>query len=292
MCTFKTRSASPVFHDDKLDFKRHSGCVNVEFPYGQASMTLRCEFLAYGYHIRKERMAFLHPSPLFARLFLFHGKGAERFASGVRRVLKPGVIYLIPPTQSFEVRYYANSELLFSHLHVCDSTMTPIFAGMDGLPEINDPELAGRMLSAWNAGKLLQFQLLVAEAVSVFAESRAETMKTRFDVTRKIGQLFEIIRQTDLSELRVDSLAEAMGMSGEALSKSFARSMGISLKRYITEIQLKSACELLLFTNAEIFDIAAKLGHCDVHYFHRFFKKHTGMTPNAYRKSFGDRREQ
>jgi len=289
MCTFKTSLTSPVFHDDKADFKRHFGCVNVEFPYGRASMTLRCEFLTYSCDIRKRRMEFLHPSPLFARLFLFQVQGGEYIASGVKRFFKPGVIYLLPPAQSFEVVYYANSELLYSHLHVCDSTMTPIFAGMKGLPEISDPALAERMLAAWRTSNALKFQLATAEAVSTFAESKAEAMMTRYEVTRKIGRLFEIIRQTDLAALRVDALAEAMGMSGAALSKSFSRAMGLSLKQYISDMQIKTACELLLFSDSSISEIAGKLGHCDAHYFHRFFKKHMGMTPNAYRKSLGEK---
>jgi len=285
MCHFETTVPPLVFHDDRSDFKMHTGSINVEFEYENTPMMLRCEFLGYGYDIRKNSQAYRHPSPPFVRLFLFHKQGGEYVTGGKRYPFVPNVLYLLPPNQSFEVFYHADSELLYSHLHICDNTMTPIFAGIKGLPSCADRELARRMRTYWRAGNMLQFQLATTEAVSRFAESHRETMKERHILTGKLGRLFEVIRMTEPGMLRVDALAENVGMSRAALSKSFSRTMGISLKQYITNIHLKMACELLQFSGQSIAQISEKLGLSDPHYFHRFFKKHMRTTPDAYRRS-------
>jgi AraC-like DNA-binding protein len=61
--------------------------------------------------------------------------------------------------------------------------------------------------------------------------------------------------------------------------------MGISLKDYITEIIVSRASRLLSYTDKTILEIADILGFEDPSYFHRVFKKNTGLTPKEYRKN-------
>ena len=230
-------------------------------------------------------MEFAHPTPSFSRVFLFQKAGGELYIEGKLHEFIPGVIYLLPSAQPFEVAYHKDSELLVSHVHVCDGTMTPVFTGVKGLPTIEDSDLSARMLKAWHSGNRLRFQFTVAEAVARFADPLWGAMKIRHLLTRKFERIFGMMQATPPSRLRVEELADAMGITSGALSKSFARAMGIPLKHYIVELQLKKACELLLFSGLSIAEIAARLGHDDPHYFHRFFKRLTGSTPDAYRKN-------
>ncbi len=61
--------------------------------------------------------------------------------------------------------------------------------------------------------------------------------------------------------------------------------MGMPLKDYLTRLYLKKACELLLYTDKTVAEVATALGHGDPHYFHRAFKKLAGKTPDDYRTS-------
>jgi len=287
MRTGKGSLKSPFLHDDRKDSEQRVGCVDVDFPYEGAQLRLLCKFLWSSYDIRKAREEYAHPSPRFSRLFLFQRAGAELYLEGARIDLEPDAIYLLPAGQSFEIAYRDGSELLYSHVHACDSTMTPLFNGMKGAPQIKDAELQERMRGRWREGDRLRFQMASAEAVATFAESLKPAMKARARLCGSFRGLFETMQRTPPGKLRVEELAEAAGMTRAALSKSFARAMGVPLKTYITECQLNKACELLLFTGLSVAEVAERLGHEDPHYFHRRFKRLTGSTPAAYRRSHG-----
>lgn len=288
MCTFRTSDKISSLHNDDKDFRQHSGSMSMEFIQDGVPMRLNCEFLRHGYDIRPRRQVFLHPAPYFARLFLFQRKGADCLVKGRPYRLRPGLIYLLPPKQAFEIAYSKSSELLYCHLHVCDQALIPVFSEIQGIPSIDDITRAEMLLSAWRTKDMLRFQTSVFECISVFAEKTLPVMKERAALARRLGRLFEAITASSPSQLRVDDLAIRLGVTSAALSKRFSRVMRIPLKRYLTTLQLKTACELLQFSNMRIPEIAALLGHCDANYFHRFFKSMTGMTPDDYRRDFGN----
>jgi two-component system response regulator YesN len=73
-------------------------------------------------------------------------------------------------------------------------------------------------------------------------------------------------------------------MTPSAFSKRFSRTMGTTFKSYMTKLQLQQAQRDLLSTDKSITEIAADIGQTYPQYFHRFFKKHFGCTPQDYRK--------
>ena len=54
---------------------------------------------------------------------------------------------------------------------------------------------------------------------------------------------------------------------------------------YITNKKMERAELLLITTDIPVKQIAHDLGYNDLSYFIRIFKKHTGITPQQYRKS-------
>ena len=80
-------------------------------------------------------------------------------------------------------------------------------------------------------------------------------------------------------------LAELCGMSEVSFRKIFTNSMGITPLKYINNLKIASAKELLLSKSCTISKVAELSGfHCDS-YFSREFKKHTGMSPIEYKNS-------
>lgn len=84
--------------------------------------------------------------------------------------------------------------------------------------------------------------------------------------------------------LSVVYLADQVHLSVNYLRNIFKENTGDSLSGYITQRKLALICELLLDTDMPLSDISDKLGFSTKNYFFTFFKKHTGMTPNDYRK--------
>ena len=103
---------------------------------------------------------------------------------------------------------------------------------------------------------------------------------------------FEIILNTFLDENLVSKngiptirqFAEKMNVSSNYLSDLVRKVTGISAKDHINDLVLRKAEEMLLGSDNSVSEIAYLLGFNYPHYFTRFFKLKTGITPSNYRK--------
>jgi len=71
----------------------------------------------------------------------------------------------------------------------------------------------------------------------------------------------------------------------DALSKSFKRDLGISLKQYLNN-RIISEASILLKTDLIVKEIAERLGFRSPFYFSRFFKKQAKISPTVFRKQY------
>lgn len=75
-------------------------------------------------------------------------------------------------------------------------------------------------------------------------------------------------------------------MSESAFRRSFKAASGISPKRYINNLRIKKAKQMLVNSDASVSEICSSLGFYDNAYFTKSFKKITGKTPVQYRIFF------
>ena len=85
--------------------------------------------------------------------------------------------------------------------------------------------------------------------------------------------------------LSVEKLSELCGFSYEYFRKLFHNCYGCSPVKYINDLKLKRAKELLSSGFYTISDTALQSGFFDVSYFSRFFKKNVGISPIEYLNS-------
>ncbi len=83
--------------------------------------------------------------------------------------------------------------------------------------------------------------------------------------------------------ITLSELAFLFGTNRTTLCKEFRLATGKTVFGYLAERRLFAAKELISKTNDTFTHIAAALNFESIHYFTRFFKKHTGMTPREYR---------
>ena len=84
--------------------------------------------------------------------------------------------------------------------------------------------------------------------------------------------------------ISIDAVAEHFHLSRQYFSKLFRRVTGRSPHAYLTEVRIRRAQELLALPDLSIQDVATNVGFSDPYYFSRCFRKHTKMTPSAYRQ--------
>ena len=80
------------------------------------------------------------------------------------------------------------------------------------------------------------------------------------------------------------AVAARLGMSSSLLRLRFRATTGLSVGRYIRELKLQYACELLHGTRLAIGEIAARCGYDTVFSFSRAFRRTYRMAPTAYRQ--------
>jgi len=80
--------------------------------------------------------------------------------------------------------------------------------------------------------------------------------------------------------------AKLLSLSSYQLNAITKGSVGKTVSDLINEQILLEAKRYLLATPNPVKDVADLLGYEDVSYFIRFFKKHTGHSPEAFRKNF------
>ena len=91
--------------------------------------------------------------------------------------------------------------------------------------------------------------------------------------------------------LSVDGLCKTIGISQPYLYRIFKEEFGCSPKEYILKCKLSESKRLLSETDLSISRVSASVGFISALDFSKFFSKHTGHSPTAYRKSTSHRED-
>ena len=111
--------------------------------------------------------------------------------------------------------------------------------------------------------------------------------KTESNYTQeRFEQLLHLLEANIGSMKNVSQYADMLNLSSYQLNAITKASVAKTVSDLINEQIILEAKRNLLATSNQIKDIADHLGYEDVSYFIRFFKKHTGHSPEAFRKNF------
>jgi AraC-like DNA-binding protein len=84
----------------------------------------------------------------------------------------------------------------------------------------------------------------------------------------------------------VAGAARAAGLSRSQLNRAFHAAYGMSPQRWIHGLRLARACTTLVQRRADVQTAARAAGFDDARSFSRFFRRHTGLPPTAYRTRY------
>lgn len=102
-----------------------------------------------------------------------------------------------------------------------------------------------------------------------------------------ILEVQEYIRKHFNSNITVKELAELSNMSVRNFSRVFHKIYGVPPVKYMLNLRLSHACDLLRNPFLSVSDVAWTCGFQDSNYFTRQFKAFTGYSPTEYRKQNG-----
>jgi len=114
---------------------------------------------------------------------------------------------------------------------------------------------------------------------------KPENKNTMFTQER-LDEFLELLENNISKNKQVSEYADMLNLSTFQLNSMTKSNLGKTCSTLIDEQIILEAKRYLLATTEQVKEIAYNLGYKDVSYFIRFFKKHTGQTPEAYRINF------
>jgi AraC-like DNA-binding protein len=114
------------------------------------------------------------------------------------------------------------------------------------------------------------------------ALSPKPTKKSEFE------RVAELLKTKLFETPTLAEIAEECSMSVSKLKVLFKDSTGCGVIDFLIDLKIKEAKRLINEKNANLTEIAEKLGFSSVHYFSRVFKKRVGMSPSKYAKGYAD----
>src|SRR5262249_15321159 len=129
---------------------------------------------------------------------------------------------------------------------------------------------------------------LIAIAVARLAASRARTgAATLMPADPTVDALRYLVEEHFRHERQLAFYAGKLAMTPDRLNDHVKRAAGVTAGHLIRQRVLTEAKRQLVFTNQPIHEIAYDLTFADPSHFTRFFRKQTGITPQAFREQGG-----
>lgn len=142
--------------------------------------------------------------------------------------------------------------------------------------------------------KEMYYQDLIRASLDVFMIELNRQTADPTNVLTRVGvytqerqeEFMELVEKHISTHKQPSHYAALMNLSLYQLNEITKSSLGKTAAAVINEHIILETKRCLLATAGQIKDIADLLGYEDVSYFIRFFKKHTGHTPEAFRNNY------
>lgn len=175
---------------------------------------------------------------------------------------------------------YADAPSL-SHIYiryVCTTLLKMLIAA---LPSQSDEDLQNAAKEIYSFRHFSDIVSLVERYLSLIVTSFEQEQNAS---SYAVYQVEQYIRAHYHEDLTLNGLADLVYLNPNYLSNMFSQVTGCTLNKYIKQIRMEKAKELLLRTNMKVTDISQAVGYPNTSYFCKSFQKLYGTTPERFRQ--------
>lgn len=130
---------------------------------------------------------------------------------------------------------------------------------------------------------IMELFVLVSRTLKLEWEQNVKSRSVKLKELLAISK--EFIENNYEKELALSDVAGYVFLSESYFAHTFKDEFGVSPKKYLLNVRINAAKELLSMTDQKINDIAKEVGFSSQQRFNDIFKKYEGMTPLHYRKT-------
>lgn len=106
-----------------------------------------------------------------------------------------------------------------------------------------------------------------------------------FDYYPRLARLERYVGDHPDQHLSLHRAAAVVGLSDKYFSDYFRQKTGVCFRDWQAHVRVSWAMELMSDHNDSITNVCLAVGFRDLRTFERAFKRHTGLTPRAYRRT-------
>ncbi|KYF70948.1 AraC family transcriptional regulator [Sorangium cellulosum] len=121
-------------------------------------------------------------------------------------------------------------------------------------------------------------------AYTLHCHGRAGDGRAAGAFDRRVARALQLIQEKLAARWTIEALARAAGLSRAAFARRFLAEVGVPPLRYVAELRMQRAAELLAEGDRSLASVAAEVGYDSEFAFSRAFKRHTGEAPGAFRR--------
>ena len=219
---------------------------------------------------------------------IFHFSGhATVFFDDLVLETKPNTIRFLPKgeTKRYDVLRQERGECI----DVCFSADRPL-SSQAFVMNVAQREKLGvlfkKLFSTWVSKKEGYYFESVSLLYRIFAEMQKDTSIPNRHKS-KIAPAMEMIHNEFLArDFSLKELAAMCGMGESYFQKLFKEIHGISPKKYIIQLKINHACDLLRLERYTVTQIAELCNFSDIYFFSRQFKEYMGITPTRFMEKY------
>ncbi|WP_240547886.1 AraC family transcriptional regulator [Paenibacillus lignilyticus] len=188
------------------------------------------------------------------------------------------------PTRSGQIDLEPYSHLIQPRLNDFHGVTIPVRLRPKHPIALRDKFLA--MVECWqHRDPLMQLraQSLGTEVILTILEDHTDLKQTEKAAPQRMNWITSFLSLNLAEPLTVSEMAARASLSPSRFSAKFKEQLGVSPHRYLLQLRIHHAQELLTGSDNTIEEIAAYCGFADVHHFTKAFKKEVGDAPGHYR---------
>lgn len=215
---------------------------------------------------------------------IFHFSGhATVYFDDLTLETKPNTIRFLPKGEAgrYDVLRHERGECIDvcfdADRAICDCAFV-----MDAARNEKLGMLFKKLFATWVAKNDGYYFEAVSMLYKIFAElqkSNSVPMQHSLKIKPAVDHIHDRFLQNEFS---IPALAEMCGMKESYFQRLFKEKYGVPPKKYIIQLKLNHACELLRSEGYSITQIAELCNFSDIYFFSRQFKEYMGITPTQF----------